>query len=116
MLKQRKLAVGFPGLYEAIRRGDAEAVAAQIDAGVAINQPAQLAPAVQFKITPLQAVVDYCHVTELVPPDKLLAMARALLARGAAPAVRGSRERGALETAVDNHCPQALIDVLVAGH
>jgi hypothetical protein len=115
LLKQRKLASGFPGLYEAIRRGDAEAVAAQIDAGVAINQPAQLAPAVQFKITPLQAVVDYCHVTELVPQDKLLAMARALLGRGADPAVRGSRERGALETAVDNHCPQALIDVLIAG-
>lgn len=115
LLKQRKLAPGFPGLYEAIRRGDAEAVAAQIDAGVAINAPAQLAPAAQFKITPLQAVVDYCHVTELVPQDQLLAMARALLARGADPAVRGSRDRGALETAVDSQCPQALIDVLVAG-
>lgn len=116
LLKQRKLALGFPGLYEAVRRGDAEAVAAQIDAGVAINTPAQLAPAAQFKITPLQAVVDYCHITELVSQDKLLAMARALLARGADPAVRGSRERGALETAIDHQCPQPLIDVLVAGH
>jgi hypothetical protein len=115
LLARRKLAVGFPGLYEAIRRADPEAVAAQIDAGVAVNTAGKLAPSVDFSITPLQAVVDYCHITELVPAPKLLAMAEALLARGGDPSLRGSRDRSALENAIDVQCPAPLVDLLAGG-
>jgi hypothetical protein len=63
---------------------------------------------VDFQITPLQAVVDYCHHTTLVDADTLLKMAALLLERGADPGLKGSRDRSALETAFDSQCPEPL--------
>ncbi len=107
-----RAAASFPRLYEAIRTGDLRAFDAELDAGLAINQAHRLAPAAEFRITPLQAVVDYCHVTELVSTETLVAMARVLLQRGADPGLSGSRDRSALEGAVDSQCPPELVAVL----
>jgi hypothetical protein len=105
----------FPRFYEAIRQGDLRAFSAELDAGLAINEAHQLAPAAQFRITPIQAVVDYCHITELVSTESLIEMVRILLQRGADPGLSGSRERSALEGAIDSHCPAPLVEVLQGG-
>lgn len=105
----------FPRFYEAIRQGDLRAFSAELDAGLAINEAHQLAPVAQFRITPIQAVVDYCHITDLVSTETLIEMARILLQRGADPGLSGSRDRSALEGAIDSHCPAALIEVLQGG-
>lgn len=105
----------FPRFYEAIRAGNLKAFQAELDAGLAVNQAHQLAPVAQFRITPLQAVVDYCHITELVSTETLVAMARLLLQRGADPGLTGSRDRSALESAFDSQCPEPLREVLQGG-
>jgi hypothetical protein len=105
----------FPRFYEAIRQADLRTFTAELDAGLAINEAHQLAPAAQFRITPIQSVVDYCHITELVSTETLVEMARILLQRGADPGLSGSRDRSALEGAIDSHCPESLIDVLQGG-
>jgi len=105
----------FPRYYEAIRQGDIKAFQRELDAGLAINEAHQLAAVAQFRITPLQAVVDYCHITQLVSTETLVEMARILLQRGADPGLSGSRDRSALESAFDSQCPEALQEVLQTG-
>lgn len=105
----------FPDFYETIRAGNLAAFRAQLDAGLPINTAQKIAPIVEFQITPLQAVVDYCHVTTLVDSETLLKMAALLLERGADPGLKGSRDRSALETAFDSQCPEPLRLLLQGG-
>jgi hypothetical protein len=105
----------FPDFYATIRAGDLVAFRAQLDAGLHINAAQKIAPIVEFQITPLQAVVDYCHVTDLVDSETLLKMAALLLERGADPGLKGSRDRSALESAFDSQCPEPLRLLLQGG-